>query len=46
MKAIQAYRLRITQINDRKVQRMLSRIIQDEEKHVMIFKNYLAAFEK
>lgn len=45
-KAIQSYRLRITQTNDRKIQRLLSRIIMDEEKHLMIFKNYLAAFEK
>lgn len=45
-KTIQTYKLRISQIGDRKIQRILSRIIQDEEKHVSIFKNYLAALEK
>jgi len=42
-KAIAAYRMRIRQIQDPKVQALLERIILDEEHHITLFEQYRAA---
>lgn len=43
--AIDQYRLRISQICDTKVQRVLERIILDEEHHIRIFEEYRGVFK-
>lgn len=44
-KAIEGYRMRICEIKDVQVQKVLERIILDEEHHIKIFNQYLKEFK-